>query len=263
MRISRYESKFACIEQLFDTDVMANAELQEQMGRIAPVVLAAEQVLAVPEIFHRLLPGDGLQRGWTVRVEGSASSRALAWALLSEVTTAGGWIAAVNVQGVGLAAAAEVGVAIERVLVVDAPDAKKWAGAIGALIGAVDVIVFDAPPHRVTPGEYQKMASRARERGSVLMELAGTSSTRRDPQLRYDLSFDVQPTEWNGVGLGHGRLSGRTLEVEASGRRIGGRTRSAQYELPAPDGTIGLSFDYAETSLSSNRLGSGTRLCWG
>ena len=217
-----------------------NAELWEQLGHIAPVVLAAEHILPVPEEFLPLLPGGGLQRGWTVRVEGMASARAMAWALLGRVTTAGGWIAAVDVPGVSLAAAREVGVAIERVLVVTCPDPAAWSASIGALIGSVDVIVFGSPRHRVVPSEHRRMSSRARERGSVLMELSDSTATRHRAQLQYDLSLVVQPVGWHGLGNGHGCLQARSVDVEVSGRRIGGPNRRARYELPATDGTIRL-----------------------
>lgn len=232
------------IEQLFDTGEMAvTSELRRQLAQISPVVLAAEQVLPVADVFAPILPGGGLQRGWTIRVGGDSSARALGWALLGGVTTAGGWIAAVNVPGIGLSAAQEVGVAIERVLVVNSPD-ETWSSAVGALIGAVDVVVFGTPRHRVVPSEHRRMASRARERGSVLIEFDSSSqhshrgSPRFSTQLQYDLSFTARPADWVGLGRGHGCLQGRALDVEASGRRIGGGTRHGRFALPAPDGTI-------------------------
>ncbi len=210
------------------------------MRRIAPVVLAAEQVLPVPEMFGPLLPGGGLQRGWITRVAGGPSARALAWSLLGSVTTAGGWIAAVDVNGIGLAAAREVGVAIERVLVVTSGGrADNWSSAIGALVGAVDVVVFESPHHRVTPSEHRRLASRARERGSVLIELATSPRpTRLTSQLQYDLSFHSRPVAWEGLGSGHGCLRGRVLDVSVSGRRLGGPARSARLEIPGADGVL-------------------------
>lgn len=220
---------------MFDTTNMAlPAELRDQVQRIAPVVLAAEQVLPVPNIFHSVLPGGGLQRGWTARVDGGASSRALAWALLSTVTTSGGWIAAVDVPGISLTAAREVGVAIERVLVVNSTDASSWSNTIGALIGSVDAIVFGAPRHRVQPREYRRMSSRCRERGTVLVELAQDEKH----QLQYDVSFSVEPVKWHGLGVGHGCLQARALDVSVSGRRTPGGGRHARFELPATDGRI-------------------------
>lgn len=233
---------------MFDTGVMAGeaidrremTELRDQVMRVAPVVLAAEQVLPVPELFADLLPGRGLQRGWVTRVEGGPSARAFAWALLAGVTTSGGWVAAVDVPGIGLAAARDVGVAIERVVVVSSPDSAMWTTAVAALIGAVDVVVFDSPRHRVTPSEHRRLASRARERGTVLLELATSSSrpARLESQLQYDLAFSTRPLAWEGLGAGHGCLRGRVLDVSVSGRRLGGPARSARYELPGADGTI-------------------------
>lgn len=232
---------------MFDTGKMGLPdELQDQVRRIAPIVLAAELILPVPEVFHSLLPGGGLQRGWTTRVDGGASARALAWALLGKVTTSGGWIAAVDVPGISLSAAREVGVAIERVLVVTSPDAATWSATIGALIGAVDVIVFGSPEHRVQPSEYRRMASRCRERGTVLVELGVDASQRRGRhakanergQLQYDVSFTVDPVEWSGLGYGYGRLRSRGLDVFVSGRRTPGGGRSGRFELPADDGTL-------------------------
>lgn len=154
--------------------------------------------------------------------------------MLGEVTASGGWIAAVDVSGIGLEAAREVGVAIERVLVVTTPDRASWGATIGALIGAVDVIVFGAPRHSVQPREYRRMASRCRERGTVLMELASPT----DGQLQYDVSFEVTPVGWNGLGQGFGRLMSRHLDVAVSGRRVPGGGRRGRFALPAVDGSL-------------------------
>ena len=240
---------FALVEQMFDTGRMAPAhalpdgrgheqghELGHVLEDIAPVVLAAEKVLPIPEVFGDLFPGDGLQRGWVTRVGGGPSARAFAWALLGGVTTAGGWIASIDVPGIAMAAAREVGVAIERMMVVTSTDAESWSTAVGALIGAVDVVVFESPRHRITPSEHRRLASRARERGSVLLELA--SSTRFRSQLQYDLSFTTHPVAWTGLGRGHGCLRGRVVDVQVTGRRLGGPHRDGRFELPAVDGHI-------------------------
>lgn len=219
------------------------SELVEQAQRVAPTTMAGDQLLSVPELFHNLLPSGGLQRGWTVRLEGSASARALAWALVSDATTSGRWVATVNVEGVSLAAASELGVAIERVLVISNVGAQVWSAALGALIGAVDVILFDTPHHRIPPSEYRKIASRCRERGTVLMELGTVSSGRSGRfsgvgQLQYDVSFSVKPSTWVGLERGHGHLQARGVDVSVSGRRATGRQRQGSFELPTVDGTL-------------------------
>ncbi len=222
---------------------LAEHVLEQHLHRVAPTTLAGEHVLSVPEPFHGLLPRGGLQRGWTVQVAGSASARALAWALLGEITTAGRWVATVNVAGVSLAAASELGVAIERVLVIENAKADVWSPTMGALIGAVDVILFDAPKHRIPPSEYRKIASRCRERGTILMEL-GTESSQysgrhpRSGQLQYDVAFSVQPSEWDGLERGYGHLNARRMDVSVSGRRASGRQRRGSFELPTAEGTL-------------------------
>lgn len=218
----------------------ASALSERDLLTVAPVVLAAEQLLPVPPVFHSILPSNGLQRGWTTRAIGGSSARALAWALLGSVTASGGWIAAVDVPGISLVAAREVGVAIERVLVVNSVDAATWASTIGALIGAVDAIVYGAPRHRVQPREYRRIASRCRERGTVLVELgsSGRVSGRPEGQMQYDVSFSVEPLRWDGLGAGYGRLHSRTLHVVASGRRVPGADRHGRFELPSVDGRL-------------------------
>ncbi len=220
---------------------MYSQSLLSQAQQIAPVVLAKEQLLQVPPVFHRLLPGAGLQRGWTTRIDGTRSGRALAWALLADVTRSGGWIAAVDVPGISLAAASEVGVSVERVLVVSGTTTTTWASTIGALIGSVDVVVFGAPRHRVQPSVFRRIASRCRERGTVLLELDGSPTGRRatsGKQLEYDVSFHVAEVGWHGLGEGYGRLQSRELDVTVSGRRVRGASRRGRFAVPCADGLI-------------------------
>ena len=135
--------------------------------------------------------------------------------------------------------------AVERVLVVQNVTAEVWAPTVGALIGAVDVVLFGAPQHRVRPSDYRQMASRCRERGTVLMELGPEPSARPNRvtpagQLQYDLSFSVNPVGWQGLGVGHGHLQSRGLKVSVTGRRAPGQGRHGHFELPSTDGTLRL-----------------------
>lgn len=220
--------------QLSTSNVIADA------SKIAPLVFAKDLVLPVPDVFQQVLPGSGLQRGWTTRIEGFAAGRAFAWALLSEVTRTGGWIAALDVAGIGLLAASEVGLSIERVLVVTSSDSDGWTEAMSALIGSVDVIVFGTPQHRVTPSMHRRLSSRCRERGTVLMELGTRSNSRqsRDSSVQADVTFGVSPVEWKGIGEGHGRVEARTLRVTTSGRRSPGKPRSGLFCVPDIDGIV-------------------------
>ena len=211
-----------------------SAELRAQLSRIAPVVLAAEQILPVPDVFDALLPGGGLQRGWTLQVSGDSSARALAWGLLGGVTTAGGWIAAVNVPGISLAAAQEVGVAIERVLVVSSP-AESWAATIGALIGAVDVVVrredsifahFGVPDVRDQLVVLAVLTLVIWVLESAFEYWQAILWRNLAQQLEHDLSDVTAAGPADRVGSGHGRARG-AARYRAADRGGGGRSGSA------------------------------------
>src|SRR5262245_9008186 len=85
--------------------------------RIQPVAMAREQVLPVLPAFEALLPEPGLRRGTVIRAHGPGAT-SLALALLAGCTRVGSWVAAVGMSGLGLDAADELGVALERLLLV-------------------------------------------------------------------------------------------------------------------------------------------------
>lgn len=127
--------------------------LREAAERVRPVALAREHTLPVAPALAALLPG-GLPRGSTVSVGTGADPRAagapvgatsLALALAAAPSQAGSWVALVGVPALGLAAAAELGVALERVAVIEAPPADTWAVVLGALVGAFDLVLFGPP----------------------------------------------------------------------------------------------------------------------
>ena len=75
-----------------------------------------------------LLPGGGLRRGATVSVTAAAGvggATSLALALVAEASRAGSWVAAVGLPSLGLVAADELGVALERLVLVAAPGARR------------------------------------------------------------------------------------------------------------------------------------------
>ena len=107
-----------------------------------------------------------------VRVEGVAAA-SVALALVAGPSAAGSWTAVVGCPDLGLAAAAEAGVALERLALVAEPAPDEWAGVVAAFVGAVDVVVM-GPTHRVRTGDARRLAARARERGTILIQVAAT-----------------------------------------------------------------------------------------
>jgi hypothetical protein len=53
-----------------------------------------------------------------------------------------------------------------------------------------------------------------------------------------DLRLSVLAGAWEGLGQGHGHLSGRTALVAAEGRGAAARPRRVQLWLPGPTGTV-------------------------
>jgi len=191
-------------------------------ARVRPVVLAGERRLAVPGPLGELLPGGGLQRGSVVRVEGAPGSGAtsLVLALLAAATAAGEWAAVVDGEGVfGGVAAAEAGVAPERLAVVRAMPAALYGRVVATLLDGVTVVAATVP-RGFRPADARRLEGRARERAAVLVAVGpwpGEAALR----LRAEHSC------WSGLGRGEGLLGERLLRVSVTGRGAAGRERTA------------------------------------
>ena len=186
-------------------------------GRPLPVLPALEP----------LLPPGGLRRGSAVAVRGSAS---LLLALLAGPSREGAWCAVVGVPALGLVAAAETGIALERLALVPDPG-PDWPAVAGALLDAMDVVVV-APRGRVLDGEVRRLAARARQRGAVLVPYGAV----RWPGA--ELRLSVAAGRWEGLAEGSGLLRARRVVVRGEGRGSATRVRELRLWLPAPGGGV-------------------------
>lgn len=231
-------------ERLADLQALARA------GQLArPVTLADQQVLPVVAPLAGLFPEGGLRRGATVAVVQGAGTGAgtgagqaaggttLALALAVAPVAAGSWAALVGLPHVGLVAAAELGLALERVLVLPEVPSDAWPAVVAAVLDTVDVVVA-ALPGTVAPADQRRLVARARERGAVLVVPVGSGDRRADG-FGADVRLAVQGGRWEGLGDGHGHLRARRVEVVAEGRRAAARPRRATVWLPGPDGRVG------------------------
>jgi hypothetical protein len=208
-------------------------QLRELDDRFRPVTLAERQVLPVLEPLTSLFPGGGLRRGSVVAIAstrpgGAATSCALA--AVAAASGQGSWVAVVGLPTLGLVATAELGVALDRLAVVDEVDRGRWPAVVAALVDAVDVVVIG--PTRVRPGDARRLAARARERGAVLLPVGFEW-----PEAP-DVSLAVDAGRGEGLGAGHGHLQARRVRVSATGRRDAARPRAAELWLPAADGGV-------------------------
>lgn len=240
-----------------------------RLGR--PQVLANEELLPVIPGLELFLGTPGLRRGTTLMVhgaEGCAGATSLVFALLAVASATGSWCAAVGLPSLGLLAASEAGVDLERLTVVPRP-ARRFASVVSALLDGCDLVVA-RPPERIGLPEARRLAARARERRSVLVVTTGTVGTLAPPvhcgpaagprpgQLgpgqrserrrggsegaewpeAVDVRLGVSGASWQGLGEGTGRLASRLTEVVATRRRAVPSEVRGSLWLPASAGVV-------------------------
>jgi hypothetical protein len=186
-----------------------------------------DQLLPVAPELRTVLPAGGLRRGSTVAVTPGTSSLVLA--LLAGASASGAWSAVVGMPGLGILAAAQAGVALERLGLVPYPG-PEWPSVVAALLDGVDVVVV-ATPGTVTGRVASRLSARARQRGTVLMPYGRWEGA--------DLTLTAERGVWEGLGAGRGRLRRRELTVTTGGRGAAGRPRSVRIQLPDPTGRLG------------------------
>jgi len=219
------------------------AALAELHPRVRPLTLAAERTLPVLDALGSLLPA-GLPRGATLAVTGAAG-RSFAVALLAAASQTGSWVAVVGVPGFGWRAAAEVGLDLARVVLVDPVPPDVVPECLAALVDGFDAVLLGGEA-RVTAAPARRLAARARERGTVLVTVVEPwfAGERRERAAQgpltdlADLRASVEGEGWEGLGAGFGRLGGRQVAVELEGRRLPGRRRGSRLWLPGPDGAV-------------------------
>jgi len=150
--------------------------------------------------------------------------------MLAGPSQAGSWCAAVGLPSLGLVAAAEVGIALERFPLIARPG-EEWPAVVAALFDAVDLVLVSLPRH-VRTGDARRLVAKARERGTVLV------TTGPSHALAADVRLTVERTEWEGLGQGHGHLRARRLDVVATGRGAAAHERRTSLWLPSPDGGV-------------------------
>jgi hypothetical protein len=189
-------------------------------GRVLPVVAP----------LARLLPGGGLRRGSTVALPEARGATSLLFALLAEASGAGAWAGIVGRPALGMLAAAEAGVRLERLALVPDPGRDLLAVVMALLDGMDVVVVSDAMRGGVRAADRQRLAARARQRGAVLVSLGAWPGA--------DTELSCADVRWHGLGAGVGRLRARQVRVQLRGR--GGVTggRSGEMLLPAPAGGV-------------------------
>jgi hypothetical protein len=190
--------------------------------------LGSQRMLPVRPELRPLLPGGGLRRGSTIGITTSGpAATSVLLALLAEASRSGSWCAVVGLPALGVAAAAEAGIALDRFALVPTPG-PDWPTVVAALLDGFDVVVVHGPA--VAPVVASRLAARARQRGRVLVSYGSWPAV--------DLTLDAVDPVWHGIEAGRGRLRGRQLTVTARGRGAASTPRVTHLWLPRPTGSI-------------------------
>lgn len=201
--------------------------LEDRAAGVRPAIEAEAdgRVLPVAGPLARLLPAGGLRRGSSMAVLGGPGSTSLLLGLIAEASAGGAWVGVVGRPELGLVAAAEAGVRLERLALVPHPGRDLLAVTV-ALLDGMDVVAV--PGAGVRAGDRQRLAARARQRGAVLLALG--------PWPGADVELSCTSAQWQGLGTGSGRLRARRVRVQLRGKGLG-PGRDGRLLLPA-DGRV-------------------------
>ncbi|POM23456.1 hypothetical protein BTM25_46090 [Actinomadura rubteroloni] len=187
---------------------------------------AGREAVPVLSALRPVVPGGGLRPGSVVGAAGALGAALVAGASRhGGADGAGGWCAVVGMPDFGVAAAAGMGAAPQRLLLVDDPG-DRWPDVVAALVEAVDLVLL-RPPERPGAAAVRRLSALARRHGCVLALAAFADAW---PGVR--LRLRVDESRWEGVGAGHGVLRARRAHVSAEGR--GG----VWLWLPGPSGEV-------------------------
>ncbi|MGZ0713098.1 hypothetical protein ACWPKO_32655 (plasmid) [Coraliomargarita sp. W4R53] len=199
------------------------ASLRAQLERVQGRKLDAP-VLPVHPALAELLPGGGLMPGGVYSLSGATS---LLFGLLARPSQDGSWCGVVGMPDVGVEAAERLGVDLGRLVLVPEPG-KRWI-AVAATLAEVLPVIAVRPGIRAGNAEIARLSARLRDRGGVMLV--------QGPWPQAEATLAVDGAQWEGLGRGHGYLSGRSLTVTSSSKRWP-VPRRRKLMLPALDGTI-------------------------
>ncbi len=146
---------------------------------------------------------------------------------LSLLVSVPGPVAICDVRGWFCPAAAwEVGIDRERLVVVRCDDRTLWLRVVAALAEGVPGIYAEVPPG-TKERDLRRLGALVRARRSrMLLRPLGDPLPGGLAHLR----LRGLGVEWEGVDRGHGRLVRRRIQVEAAGRGVGGSERTMVVE---------------------------------
>jgi hypothetical protein len=175
----------------------------------------------LPHALAGLLPHGRLRTGVVYTVDNSTS---LIMAVLGAATADGGWSAVVGLPDFGIEAAAAFGIDLDRLVLVPSPG-DQWLAVTAALVDVLPLVVVH-PERTMGAAETARLGARLRQTGCTLLVAGDWAQS--------EATLRVTGARWEGVGSGHGYLSGRDLTVSVDAHS--GPRRAELVHLPDASG---------------------------
>ncbi len=202
-------------------------------ARARTVSLGIDRSLPLADPLAPLFPR-GLPRGSTVVIT-PRSGITIGLALTAKASARGCWCAVAGVADLGACCATELGVRLDRLVIVPNPG-PLWPEVAAELLEHADMVLV-RPWGKASGSVARQLAARARRYGSVLVVLSGPAWPETP-----DVVLDALKGTWQGLGgddrPSRGHLYGRLAEVSASWRRGHPDTLYCSLWLPSPDGML-------------------------
>jgi hypothetical protein len=196
--------------------------------RVQPAVLAGARTLPVHPLLADLFPDGGLRRGSVIGCDGPGAC-SLALALVAQASQEGAWVGVVGLADLGVAAAVEAGVAMERVVRIAPGPGAPPATVLSAVLDGVEVVL--AAAQGISAADARRLTARLTGRGGVLVVVGSPGA------FSPDLVCTMPAARWEGLGNGAGRLVARRATLQSAGRRAG-RPRRVELWFPAAAGGL-------------------------
>lgn len=187
------------------SSTLSASSLQQRINDMQQLRLDS-RALPTDAALGALLPGGALKAGAMYSVRGSWQ---LALSFLSAASTNGSWCGIVGCRDFGGEAAAELGIALDRCVVIPRPG--KHALTLTSTLGETLSLVVARFDHRVSPADVERLAAKLRENGSALI-VAGDWP-------RTESRLSVTSSRWSGLEAGYGLLRDRELTIRSEDRR--------------------------------------------
>lgn len=206
------------------------ASIEALTTAIQPTSPGVDRMLMVPGPLGSVLPGGGVRRGSVVLLDGPLGAGAMSISLqfAAAATAFGGWAAMVDEETPATPAAVELGVVLERFLVVRHVPVARWPTVVAQLSDAVTLVVCRVP-QGLTLGTARRLVARARRRGTILV-VAGAWPGESGLRIK------VERSTWRGrVGDPGAPLGDRLVHLVVEGHGRPGAPRS----IPLVDQHVG------------------------